>query len=91
MRLTATALLLTLILPAAAGAAGRPAAGGALDAIAPDGTRLGGCPLEHTDVAVDVSGFVARVAVTQVFATRSRTRSRRSTRSRSPIVAPSTR
>jgi len=67
MRLTAIVLFLSLVLPAAAGAEGRPGAGGALDAIAPDGTRLGGCPLEHTDVAADVAGFVARVAVTQVF------------------------
>jgi Ca-activated chloride channel family protein len=43
------------------------AATGALDAVGPDGTALGGCPLEHTDVEADVSGFVARVTVTQRF------------------------
>ena len=51
------------------GASGAARAGGsgALDAIAPDGTALGGCPLEHTDVHATVSGFVARVVVTQTF------------------------
>jgi Ca-activated chloride channel family protein len=38
-----------------------------LDALAPDGTSRGGCPLEHTDVRVSVAGFVARVSVTQRF------------------------
>jgi Ca-activated chloride channel family protein len=41
---------------------------GTLDARAPDGTRLGPCPLEHTDVAVEITGFVARIRVTQLFA-----------------------
>lgn len=44
-----------------------PAATGALDAIGKDGTSRGGCPLEHTDVHATVSGFVARVVVTQRF------------------------
>ena len=44
------------------------ASAGALDAIGKDGRPLGGCPLEHTDVQVTVSGFVARVVVTQRFA-----------------------
>ena len=43
---------------------------GALDAIGPGGKPLGACPLRHTDVAVEISGFVARVTVTQVFASR---------------------
>lgn len=38
-----------------------------LEALAPDGTPRGGCPLEHTDVRVSVAGFVARVSVTQRF------------------------
>src|SRR5206468_7316420 len=43
---------------------------GTLDAIGPGGKPLGACPLQHTDVAVEISGFVARVTVTQVFASR---------------------
>ncbi len=43
---------------------------GALDAIGPGGKPLGACALRHTDVAVEISGFVARVTVTQVFASR---------------------
>ena len=43
-------------------------------------------PARHTDVAVDVAGFVARVAVAQVFRNPFPDRSRRSTRFRSPIV-----
>src|SRR2546425_2162937 len=49
----------------------RPIPGsGALDAIGPGGKPLGACALRHTDVAVEISGFVARVTVTQVFASR---------------------
>ena len=40
---------------------------GALLATNPDGKELGPCPLEHTDVQVQISGFVARVIVTQKF------------------------
>jgi Ca-activated chloride channel family protein len=58
----AMALLTCSLVARAAGAAT-----GALDAVAPDGRALGGCPLEHTDVKADVSGFVARVTVTQRF------------------------
>jgi len=43
---------------------------GALDAIGPGGKPLGACALRHTDVAVEISGFVARVTVTQLFASR---------------------
>src|SRR3989449_2537706 len=43
---------------------------GALDAIGPGGKPLGACPLRHTEVAVEISGFVARVTVTQLFASR---------------------
>jgi len=54
---------LSLLVPPGARAEGS----GALDAVAPDGRALGGCPLEHTDVRATVSGFVARVVVTQTF------------------------
>ena len=63
------ALALTLIGPPAhatqerALASDPPHGSGSLDAIAPDGSRLGGCPLEHTRVHGDISGFVARVRV----------------------------
>jgi len=43
-------------------------ASGELIARRPDGTPIGACPLKHTDVAAEVSGFVARVVVTQTFA-----------------------
>ncbi|MCW5893954.1 MAG: VWA domain-containing protein, partial [bacterium] len=48
-------------------AAAAPAVTAGLDALAPDGTSRGGCPLEHTDVQVSVAGFVARVSITQRF------------------------
>lgn len=41
---------------------------GSLHALGPDGEPLGSCPLEHTDVRVEIAGFVARVSVTQRFA-----------------------
>ncbi len=40
---------------------------GMLRAIGPDEKDLGPCPLEHTDVHVRITGFVARVDVTQKF------------------------
>jgi Ca-activated chloride channel homolog len=75
---TAAALALALASPPANGAEVRSsgaldgtgvlASSGALDATGKDGRPLGGCPLEHTDVQATVSGFVARVVVTQRFA-----------------------
>ena len=41
--------------------------GGALDAYTPEGEVLGACPLKHTEVTADISGFVTRVTVTQQF------------------------
>ena len=41
---------------------------GTLRAIGPQDNPLGDCPLEHTDVQVSISGFVAYVQVTQKFA-----------------------
>ena len=43
-------------------------ASGELVARRPDGSAIGACPLKHTDVAAEISGFVARVVVTQTFA-----------------------
>jgi len=45
----------------------RPVTQGRLDAIGPGAKPLGCCPLKHTDVTVDISGFIARVAVRQQF------------------------
>ena len=44
-----------------------PGGAGALMAIAPDGESEIFCPLEHTDVRAEISGFLARVRVTQRF------------------------
>jgi len=53
------------------GVSGRPVAaevtGGCLRAVDKDGQDLGFCPLEHTDVQVEIAGFVARVTLTQTF------------------------
>jgi Ca-activated chloride channel family protein len=40
---------------------------GSLTIMQPDGTLGHGCPLEHTSVKTEISGFVARVEVTQTF------------------------
>jgi Ca-activated chloride channel family protein len=40
---------------------------GALRAMGPEGKPLGDCPLKRTAVKVEISGFVARVEVTQQF------------------------
>jgi Ca-activated chloride channel family protein len=44
-----------------------PALGGTLDAVDSKGAPLGACPLEHTDVSAEISGFVGRVVVKQTF------------------------
>lgn len=41
--------------------------GGRLVAVAPDGSLVGPCPLEHTSVDAQVSGFISRVTVTQKY------------------------
>jgi Ca-activated chloride channel family protein len=63
-------LLLPLLAAAvlAANASAHDAPGGTLDAVGRDGRPLGNCPLEHTDVSVEIAGFFARVSVTQRFA-----------------------
>jgi Ca-activated chloride channel family protein len=43
------------------------AAPGQLAIIGPDGGSIGLCPLKHTDVEAEISGFVARVTVKQEF------------------------
>ena len=44
-----------------------PVTEGRLDAMDAKGQPLGNCPLKHTDVKADISGFLARVTVTQQF------------------------
>ena len=40
---------------------------GTLVAMASGGKQLGSCPLKHTDVQAEISGYIARVTVKQVF------------------------
>ncbi|HMF54836.1 MAG TPA: VIT domain-containing protein, partial [Pyrinomonadaceae bacterium] len=40
---------------------------GALQAVDPQGHPRGACPLKHTDVKAEISGFLSRVTVTQEF------------------------
>ena len=40
---------------------------GALAILGKDGQAIGFCPLQHTDVKAEISGFLARVEVTQEF------------------------
>lgn len=69
LRLATTLALFACLLAPIARADEPPAtSSGDLVARRPDGTPIGACPLKHTDVAVEVSGFVARVVVTQTFA-----------------------
>ena len=44
------------------------AEGGALDALDDEGNTLGPCPLQHTDVKVEISGLFARTVVEQTYA-----------------------
>ena len=44
------------------------AEGGALDALDQDGNTLGPCPLQRTDVKVEISGLFARTIVEQTYA-----------------------
>ena len=40
---------------------------GSLQVVDPEGNSRGSCPLKHTDVKAELSGFLARVVVTQEF------------------------
>ena len=40
---------------------------GELEAVSAGGKSLGACPLKHTDVQAEISGFLSRVKVTQEF------------------------
>ena len=41
--------------------------GGRLDALDEEGNILGPCPLKHTDVKAQISGFISRVTLTQTY------------------------
>jgi hypothetical protein len=45
----------------------RPQTQGSLQVLDPDGKPAGECPLKHTEVKAQVSGFISRVTVTQDF------------------------
>ncbi|MDP3509710.1 MAG: VIT and VWA domain-containing protein [Candidatus Melainabacteria bacterium] len=47
--------------------ANEQAGSGTLVAMASGGQSLGSCPLKHTDVQTEISGYIARVTVKQVF------------------------
>lgn len=40
---------------------------GGLEAVGTGGKSLGACPLKHTDVKAEISGFLSRVRITQEF------------------------
>ena len=77
-RLTAVAVLAAVVLAATAAPAvetqpvdplatlHKEVTEGSLRVEKPDGSVVA-CPLKHTDVAAEISGFIARVTVTQVF------------------------
>src|ERR1044072_7232249 len=58
-----TALSLTIVFTVSTIAHGQ----GSLQAFDKDGKPAGQCPLKHTDVKAQVSGFLSRVTVTQEF------------------------
>jgi len=73
LRAALIACLLLILSPATASTAvvdgflERPEGSGGLEAVDRDGEPLGPCPLQHTDVRVEIAGFVSRVVVTQIF------------------------
>jgi Uncharacterized protein containing a von Willebrand factor type A (vWA) domain len=61
------ALFLLGILLCSVAAFGQDVTQGSLFAVGKKGKDLGSCPLKHTTVKTDISGFIARVRVTQEF------------------------
>ena len=53
---------------------------GSLIVMDPAGKPKATCPLKHTDVKAEISGFISRVVVTQQFETLSKKRSKQSIR-----------
>jgi len=69
-RILRSALSVVMLLAAVSAAAAKSddaITEGRLDAFDAKGKALGACPLKHTDVTVDVAGFIARVTVKQQF------------------------
>jgi Ca-activated chloride channel family protein len=73
--LTAFSLTIVFLLPtlahddiaSAAMQKARPQTQGSLEAFDQKGQSAGECPLKHTEVKAQVSGFISRVTVTQEF------------------------
>jgi len=63
----AVGLLAASVINANADVPTTPPRCGTLQIIEADGQVLDVCPLDHTDVQVDISGFIARVTLTQKF------------------------
>ncbi|HEX7175800.1 MAG TPA: VIT domain-containing protein [Pyrinomonadaceae bacterium] len=63
----ATLVALATLKPPTAAAQSSPQTPGALQIVGPDGKAAGSCPLKHTDVRAEISGFLSRVTVTQEF------------------------
>ncbi len=61
------AAIVCLPLPSAFGKSTPTDNQGRLQALGPQGKSLGDCPLKHTDVQVDIAGFIARVTLEQQF------------------------
>lgn len=59
--------LIFLCLLGAIGVQAQQVIRGGLEAVNKDGKSVGLCPLKHTDVKTEISGFLARVKVTQEF------------------------
>ncbi|HRK35915.1 MAG TPA: VIT domain-containing protein, partial [Candidatus Hydrogenedentes bacterium] len=67
-RIAAIPFAATLLLASSASADQQILPGGCVIVPPKEGRPEGQCPLEHTDVDVDISGFIARVTLTQRFA-----------------------
>jgi Ca-activated chloride channel family protein len=65
--LTALSLTIVFTISTIARAQNQEPTEGSLQAFDKDGKPAGECPLKHTDVKAQVSGFISRVTVTQEF------------------------
>src|SRR5215813_7792019 len=68
LSLTAILLFVFVISSTESVSAAPPPSAGTLGILGKDGKIVGECPLKHTDVQAAISGFLARVTVTQIFA-----------------------
>lgn len=67
LRITALPVFVTILVMLGGFCFAETPGQGGLTIIEPDGKPGQGCPLEHTAVKAEISGFVARVSVTQQF------------------------